>query len=304
MCCVSVVIPTYKHCDFILQTLDSVFVQTFTDYEVIVVNDGSPDDTANVLKPLIAAGKIRYIEQANAGQAAARNRGIAEANGEYIALLDDDDLWPLGKLEWQMGLICSRPEVGAIGGTVVLFSGDEAPTLSEMNPKLFACPSFEMLFCGCPILSPGQSLIRRTVLEQIGGFNTKIWGADDYDLWMRLSRVTRIELYDAVSLFYRCHSTNASLNTARMLKNARKVIEQNLIHAPVEQRAKLRQDAYRGLYSYLGRRSIIQANEARRLMHFKAALQNYTHLVHFLGASRTDRQLRNLIIGDVIRIKI
>src|ERR1700719_2929443 len=100
---VSVIIPTYNHRDFVLDAIESVFAQTFTDYEVIVVNDGSPDDTASVLAPLASAGRIRYLEQANAGQGAARNRGIAQARGEFIALLDDDDRWPADKLEWQVG---------------------------------------------------------------------------------------------------------------------------------------------------------------------------------------------------------
>ncbi len=78
---VSVVIPTYKHAEYVLATLESVFAQTFTSYEVIVVNDGSPDNTAAKLQPLVDAGRIRYFEQPNAGQSAARNRGLAEARG-------------------------------------------------------------------------------------------------------------------------------------------------------------------------------------------------------------------------------
>src|SRR5260370_24652309 len=99
---VSVVIPAYRHRDFVLATLDSVFSQAFTDYEVIVINDGSSDDTTELLRPLAASGHIRYFEQANAGQATSRNRGIHAARGEFIALLDDDDLWPPDKLEWQV----------------------------------------------------------------------------------------------------------------------------------------------------------------------------------------------------------
>ena len=97
MATVSVIIPTYNHVDYVAETLETVFAQTFGDYEVIVVNDGSPDGTAEVLRPSREAGRIRYIEQANAGQAAARNRGLAEARGEFIAFLDDDDLWPPDK---------------------------------------------------------------------------------------------------------------------------------------------------------------------------------------------------------------
>jgi glycosyltransferase involved in cell wall biosynthesis len=98
---ISVIIPTYRHRDFILRTLDSVFAQTRGDYEIIVVNDGSPDDTKTVLTPLVDAGRIRYVEQPNGGQSQARNRGLELARGKYIAFLDDDDLWPPDKLEWQ-----------------------------------------------------------------------------------------------------------------------------------------------------------------------------------------------------------
>ncbi|MGA8478958.1 MAG: glycosyltransferase family A protein [Chthoniobacterales bacterium] len=91
---VAVVIPTYNRSSYILETLRSVFAQTFTDYEVIVINDGSPDDTAKLLEPLVKTRRIRYFEQKNAGQASARNKGIQEAKGKFIAFFDDDDIWP------------------------------------------------------------------------------------------------------------------------------------------------------------------------------------------------------------------
>src|SRR5690348_1122151 len=109
---VTVVIPTYRHRDFILQTLDSVFAQTMRDFEVIVVNDGSPDDTAALLAPLVATSRVAYFEQPNQGQSRARNLGIQHARGQYIALLDDDDLWPRDKLEWQAQFLDDNPDVG------------------------------------------------------------------------------------------------------------------------------------------------------------------------------------------------
>src|SRR5690606_15916458 len=90
---VSVVVPTYRHAGLVLETLDSVFAQSHEDVELIVVNDGSPDDTHEVLQPLVQAGRIRYVQQENSGQGAARNRGLAMATGEFVAFLDDDDLW-------------------------------------------------------------------------------------------------------------------------------------------------------------------------------------------------------------------
>src|SRR5438034_6092600 len=113
---VSVVIPTYCHQDTIIDTLKSVFLQTFQDFEVIVVNDGSPDETAQLVAPLAAVGRIRYLEQSNQGQAAARNRGLEEATGEFISFLDDDDLWPADKLEWQVSYLERNPSIAAVGG--------------------------------------------------------------------------------------------------------------------------------------------------------------------------------------------
>src|SRR5438128_5360345 len=113
---VSVVIPTYRRQDMIINTLESVFLQTFQDFEVIVVNDGSPDETAQLLAPLAASGRIRYLEKCNQGQAAARNRGLAEATGEFISFLDDDDLWPADKLEWQVSYLERNPSIAAVGG--------------------------------------------------------------------------------------------------------------------------------------------------------------------------------------------
>src|SRR4051812_10173624 len=99
---VSVVIPTYGHCRYVLETIESALGQTFSSNEIIVVNDGSPDDTVVVLQPYTQTGRIRYFEQPNAGQASARNRGLAEATGEFVAFLDDDDIWPADKLAWQI----------------------------------------------------------------------------------------------------------------------------------------------------------------------------------------------------------
>lgn len=107
---VSVVIPTYNAPQLLMETLESVFAQTMTDYEVLVINDGSTDDTAQRLEPLAKSGRIRLINQANGGIGAARNRGIDESRGRYIAFLDHDDLWLPGKLRVQVEFMASRPE--------------------------------------------------------------------------------------------------------------------------------------------------------------------------------------------------
>ncbi|MGF1634998.1 MAG: glycosyltransferase family 2 protein [Phycisphaerae bacterium] len=216
----SVVIPTYNHRNFIRSTLDSVFAQTFEDYEVIVVDDGSPDDTAEVLAPLADAGRIRLIRQANAGQAAARNRGIDEARGTYIALLDDDDLWPADKLAVQVNAF--EPEDVLVYGDVRRFRDDGLPETDP--PRTYPTGDvLEAFLRENYIVSPGQTLIRRDALRRVGGFDRHVWGSDDWDLYLRLARLGPVCYVPHVALRYRLHEGNASRHAARHAANHMKV---------------------------------------------------------------------------------
>lgn len=224
---VSVVIPAYNHAKFIAASIDSVLQQTFADYEIIVVNDGSPDNTAEVLSSLRNRGQVIYLEQANSGQAAARNRGIRTAQGEYIALLDDDDCWPPNKLAWQVERLESDP-------TLLLVAGDTRESLADvLRDQVLPVgdPDFatlESIIVRNPIVSPGQTLIRKSALAAVGGFNESIWGADDWDLYLRLSRLGRLELHLRPTLFYRRHAGNASHHMVRLLRNVLRVLHHHL----------------------------------------------------------------------------
>ena len=245
---VSVIIPTYRHAHTVLETLDSVFAQTFINHEIIVVNDGSPDDTAERLRPLVEAGRIRYIEQANAGQANARNRGLAEARGEFIAFLDDDDLWPPDKLEWQVAWLQEDQNAGVIGGGHMDIA---ASGVSVSEPPLIAGDlSFERMLEGNPFVSPGQTLIRKTLLRAIGGYDPGIWGVDDYDLWLRLSRQAKIVIMPRVALCYRRHAGNASRDVEKMYWNLLKTVRFHLSQLDAAACARVEESSYRYLYDY------------------------------------------------------
>ena len=208
---VSIIIPTYNHRDFVVETLESVFAQTFTDYEIIVVNDGSPDDTATVLQPYISNARMRYIEQPNAGQAAARNRGVAEAEGEFIAFLDDDDIWPANKLQWQVAAMSDR-RYAAIGGLAGFIEDGRriVPTESDGMVEYTAAA----LFRGSPFWSPGQVLIRRSVFAAVGGLDEGIWGSDDLDLYIRVAAV------GSVARMNRCACTTADMRPMRQTRRS------------------------------------------------------------------------------------
>lgn len=217
---VSIIIPTYRHRDFVAATLQSVFAQTFTDYEVIVVNDGSPDDTEAVLAPYADAGSIRYFYQANAGQAAARNRGLAEASGEFVAFLDDDDLWGPEKLEWQVAALARDDRAVLVYGHVRSFSQSETATFRG------PCPSGNVrkaILRHNWIWSLGQTLIRAAVLRSSGRFDPSIRSADEWDVYIRLSRMGTFIYEDREALAYRIHALNASRDVNLMYRNLRRV---------------------------------------------------------------------------------
>jgi glycosyltransferase involved in cell wall biosynthesis len=291
---VSVIVPTYKHRDYVLVTLDSVFAQSFNDFELIVVNDGSPDDTAAVLKPLADAGRIRYVEQPNAGQAAARNRGLELAGGEFVAFLDDDDLWPADKLEWQVAAL--REDGGvAIGGASRRLENGVLETVAETDNRRLI--SLRSLFGYNPFFSPGQVLIRTDVLRGLGGFDAAIWGSDDLDLWMRLAHAGDFWHVDRVALHYRLHATNASHAWERMIVNARKVFAKNVALLPERDRRTAIKVSQRWLYFYGGSERVQNVWSGRLGAAAKAVR-------HFVGPALRDGYLATAIVRDLVPRKL
>ena len=222
---VSVIIPTYNHERYVLDTLASVFEQSFKDYEIIVVNDGSPDGTASRLRPLADARRIIYLEQPNAGQARARNHGLAQARGEFVAFLDDDDRWPADNLERQMNALRQAgPGTLACVGRC-RYTGDVESSVAE--PLADEALTFPRLLRKSCIVSPGQAVIRKSALEAIGGFGGVRGGADDWDCWLRLARHGKMVASQHVALLYTLHQSNASRDAIAMLRSADIVISKH-----------------------------------------------------------------------------
>jgi len=300
---VSVVIPAYNHARFIGETLESVLQQTFKDYEIIVVNDGSPDDTAEVLRPYRDRKQIVYIEQANAGQAAARNRGIREASGEYIALLDDDDCWPPNKLEWQVERLGADP-------TICLIAGDSrdawATVLREQftDPFPARTPTLESLFTGNPIYSPGQTLIRREALAACGGFREDIWGADDWDLYIRMCKTGRLVLHSRPALFYRRHAGNASRNMVRLLRNVFKVFQTHLADLGPKARRQGKTNTRRWFYLFGLRGPVFEMRRGFCRREPAAFFESMGELVRRLLVVRLDLVIAKCLLRDLIRGKV
>ncbi|MHB8636579.1 MAG: glycosyltransferase family 2 protein [Fimbriimonadaceae bacterium] len=226
---VSVIVPTYGHQAYVLEALGSVFGQRYSDCEVVVVNDGSPDDTESILAPLARDGRIVYISQENRGQSAARNRGLQEARGEFVAFLDDDDWWPSDKLEWQVNLLRTlSAHVGVAGSHVDVMAGvagaRTTASARDLTPADFIVNDL--------MRSPGQVLFRRQALLDVGGFDEGIWGSDDWDLYFRVAKLGPIRFEPRLALCYRVHEGNSSNNYWRIYKNALRVYRRHRAYDP------------------------------------------------------------------------
>ena len=198
---VSVVMPAYNGERYIAQAIDSALEQTYRPMEIIVVDDGSTDSTAQ--KVAAYGEQVRCIHQENAGCPAARNAGIAAAGGEFIALLDDDDVWLPEKTAMQMSLFDLDASLGLVF-TQKLYIDQNCNALDGMDPQELPPPVelvalepgpgafriegdlFESLLARC-FLMPSMVIVRKSALQAVGGFDVSLPFVEDYDMWLRLA---------------------------------------------------------------------------------------------------------------------
>lgn len=193
---VSVIIPVYNSAKYITDAIDSVLAQTYKNYEIIIVNDGSTDSTAEVVKKYLRSQildhrpqAIRYVYQENKGPSAARNRGIKEAKGEYIAFLDSDDVWLPEKIELQMAEILKSPSLGLITcGEINVNLINSTEEYSYGLRGLNRNKALNLLLLKNIIHGGSPVLIRKECLDRVGLFDEKLQVAEDWDLWLRICR--------------------------------------------------------------------------------------------------------------------
>ena len=223
---VSVIIPAYQATPYIAGTLDSVLAQTFSDYEIILVNDGSPDteQLERVLEPY--RKRIQYFVQENRGQAGARNTGIRVSRGAFLAFLDNDDQWEPGFLSFQLAAMQADPELAVHYADAIIF-GDAAfrgRTCMEFSPSKGEATLHRLITRECTVLNCA-ALSRREAVLRAGMFDESYRYGEDIDLWLRIvHQGGRIGYQRQVVARWRRRPDSISANSAGMIEGFIRVL--------------------------------------------------------------------------------
>lgn len=210
---VSVIIPAYNREKFIARAIQSVLAQIYGDYEIIVVDDGSTDNTANIVKQF--GGKVKYILQPNGGSASARNRGIKESQGEYIAFLDSDDFWVPEKLNEQVKVLDNNPNVGIVYAKMPIVN--EKGEQVGMKPSQPSGKNFKELLEIWGDIPTSTVLTRRECFDKAGFFDTSLKTMQDIDMWLRIARLYDLyEIEGKVLAYYYRHSGQITQNRIKV----------------------------------------------------------------------------------------
>lgn len=285
---VSVVIPAYNAAGFIRRAVDSVLAQTWPRRDIIVVNDGSTDDTLRELATY--RDKIRIIDKPNGGLPQARNSGIRAATGEYIAFLDADDRWLPEKLARQVEILVADPEVGFCS-TVTRVEDPGGSPSGEWPCPHSKEPLLNTLFLQNGVI-PGSGsgvMVRRELFQRVGLFDPTLRSLEDIDMWMRLAAVSRYACIDEALTVIVKHPDSMSRNLETMREAALQVMKKNreLLHE------KDRGGLWRAGYAN------VMADYAKWEYRSGQRMRAIAHLVAALGHSpiRRGRMLAGLLLA-------
>lgn len=210
---VSVVIPCYRQSHFLREAIESAVRQTHSSIEVVVVDDGSPDNTEAVA---LSIPGLVYVRQRNRGLSAARNTGLRHCTGQFVVFLDADDRLMPNMIATGLIHFSQNPDIGLVAGHFRLISAN-GRVLGVPEQRTAAADHYVELIRDYFVGPPGGILWRRATLEQVGGFDASVNPAADYDMTLRVARVSAIAVHDEVVLEYRRHGANMSGDPASML---------------------------------------------------------------------------------------
>lgn len=275
---VSVVVPAYNVRSYIEDALVSLERQSFDKFEVIVVDDGSTDDTAEVVKPFCERdSRFQLVQKQNGGLSSARNYGIHHACGEYIALLDGDDVYEQDKLAVHVALLDRDADVGVAYSASRAVREDGRSTFMYLSGKPITSDPLLALLCKNFIGHGSNAVFRRAVFDQVGEFDETLRSSEDVDFWLRVAvQRWRFDREPRVLCRYRVRPSGLSFNVLQMQRCCTQVIESAYQRSP-EVVEPMLPTAYAYMYRYLARLSLT-AGDAEQARDFidQALAADYT----------------------------
>ena len=275
-CLVTIVIPCYEHAHFLGQAIESALAQTYKPIEVIVVDDGSKDDTAAVA----ATYPVQYIKQENAGPSAARNTGIRASRGSYLVFLDADDRLTPDAVKIGVECLAQHPDWAFVFGRVRQIDehgGSATPRKYSLitrallylilpRPKNDSTDCYEVLLRGNRVGAVGTVLYRRSAFDAVGMLDAELRTAEDYELYLRICRRLPAGRHSQIIAEYRRHSTNTTLDYSQVFRDTINVLERQW--DPVQFRPNYRRALRAGVLAY----SIVYTERSIRARKFRPIL--------------------------------
>jgi len=213
---VSVIVPCYNVAPFVAETTRSVLAQTYQNWELILIDDGSKDNTAEIVQPFLDDSRIQFHVQKNSGVSAARNNGIAFAQGDFIAFLDSDDVWLPEKLHRQLEIFQKYPDVGVCGAGYIAINADGQPTSKAIDNKDFHGQASAPLVSSALSIPLSSGIVRKEICKQIKSdqghlFDESITSlSEDFDFWLRCSAYIPFYKIGEPLFLYRVWEGNAT----------------------------------------------------------------------------------------------
>jgi glycosyltransferase involved in cell wall biosynthesis len=249
---VSVIIPTYNRAEYLGDSVRSVLSQTYSDFEVLVIDDGSTDDTAKVIET-IRDPRLRYISQDNRGRSNARNHALSLAGGKYVTFLDSDDLYLPNKIELQVAYLENHPGVGMVYTSAYCI--DEQ---GEILPHQYIASASGFIYDSIAFFTPVTVILPtvmtyKAIMVRVGNFDENLHRFEDTDMWRRISKSYRIDAMPEYTCKIRTHKENSLLNQSpQLIASALDYYSKKIIHDDVEIRLGIRKKGLAGLYRYYG----------------------------------------------------
>ena len=216
---VSIIIPLYNKASVIRQTLNSVLKQSYTNWECIIIDDGSKDASVEVVESFVAdhPGNWRILRQPNQGQAKTRNNGINQSSGEFLAFLDADDLWPPEKISSQVTALRQNPNAVCVLSSYAIFGKNRLRIVRHASPGELLRRWLDMSGFGGGLESVG--LVRKSAIAEIGAFDTAFSTSSGLDLTLRLSKAGEIVVLNEIGLFYRLAEGQWHTDLGELIRN-------------------------------------------------------------------------------------